>query len=175
MVAWSVEVANEFIRRANAEGRALTQMQLQKLVYIAHAWNLAINGSPLTQDNPQAWDYGPVYVDLRDALRKYGSDTVSREISYDDTRYGRYLTENPDDNAMASDKATARLSEGETSVIERVFRDYGKFHAYKLSALTHQEGSPWENVYANGEGKNLEIKPDLIKEYFIDLATRQSA
>jgi len=169
MAAWSAEIANEFIRRAKAEGRALTQMQLQKLVYIAHAWNLAINGSPLTQDNPQAWDYGPVYRDLRDALRKYGSDAVSKEIAYHDYTRGLFITENPDDPAIA------RLSAGETEVVDRVYKDYGKFHAYKLSALTHQDGSPWEKVYANGEGKNLEIKPDLIKEYFIDLAIRQSA
>ena len=68
MTAWSAEIANEFIRRAAAEKRALTQMQLQKLVYIAHGWNLAINGEKLTHDDPQAWDYGPVYRDLWEAL-----------------------------------------------------------------------------------------------------------
>ena len=80
MAAWSAEIANEFIRRAAAEGRALTQMQLQKLVYIAHGWNLAINGDKLTSDDPQAWDYGPVYRDLWNALRSYGRAPVTREI-----------------------------------------------------------------------------------------------
>jgi len=36
MVAWSPEIANEFIRLARAEARLLDQMQLQELVYIAH-------------------------------------------------------------------------------------------------------------------------------------------
>jgi uncharacterized phage-associated protein len=55
-------------------------MQLQKLVYIAHGWNLAINGTPLTSDIPAAWDYGPVYRDLFEALRAYGSNPVTQEI-----------------------------------------------------------------------------------------------
>lgn len=165
MTAWSLEIANEFIRRAKAERRALTQMQLQKLVYIAHAWNLAINGTPLTEDNPQAWDFGPVYRDLREALSKYGRDDVTREIVYHDSKFGLFLAENSNKPAVAA------LSGPETEVIDRVFKDYGKFHAFQLSALTHQDGSPWDTVYANGKGRNKEIEPNLIKDYFIDLAT----
>lgn len=165
MTAWSFEIANEFIRRAKAEGRALTQMQLQKLVYIAHGWNLAINGAPLTKDDPHAWDYGPVYKDLREVLRNYGPDEVSREIIYRDSAYGSFLSDNTEKLAVAT------LSKPEIEVIDRVFTDYGKFHAFQLSALTHQDGSPWDTVYAKGEGKNKVIEPGLIKDYFIALAT----
>ena len=42
MPAWSPEIANRFIALASADGRALDQIQLQKLVYIAHGWFLAI-------------------------------------------------------------------------------------------------------------------------------------
>ena len=169
MAAWSAEIANEFIRRAAAEGRALTQMQLQKLVYIAHGWNLAINGEQLTHDDPQAWDYGPVYRDLWQALKAYGRTPVKREI-----RNGEYLPEMLDDETAAQ-PARARLSDDERAIIDSVYANYGGFHAFKLSALTHEPDTPWTHVYAEGRGRFREITPDQIGQYFRDLAARQAA
>lgn len=163
MAAWSPEIANEFIRRAGAEGRALTQMQLQKLVYIAHGWALAITGNPLTHDDPQAWEYGPVYKELRRALRAYGRDNVAREI-----RNGEYMPGMFNDDEEAS--ATAQLSVEEGAVIDRVYRDYGKFHAFQLSALTHKDGTPWTRVYDGGNGKFNDISAEMIREHFVELA-----
>ncbi len=45
----STEIANEFLKMNGAMGR-LTQMHLQKLVYIAHGWKLALVGEPLADD-----------------------------------------------------------------------------------------------------------------------------
>lgn len=168
MAAWSAEIANEFIRRAAAEGRALTQMQLQKLVYIAHGWNLAITGSPLTHDDPQAWDYGPVYKELWSALRSYGRNAITNEIRQKDYAPGVF-----DDASEAT--ACATLTTEETSVIDRVFRDYSRFHAFQLSALTHKEGTPWTTVYAGGLGKFDSIDNDKIREHFVGIATTAAA
>jgi uncharacterized phage-associated protein len=84
MTAWLAEIANEFIRRASAEKRALTQAELQRLVYIAHGCNLAINGESLTHDGPQAWGYGPVYRYLWEALGTYGRTLVTRGVRNDE-------------------------------------------------------------------------------------------
>ena len=168
MAAWSPEIANEFIRRANTEGRALTQMQLQKLVYIAHGWTLAIAGQPLTHDSPQAWEYGPVYKELRRALRAYGREGVSREI-----RNGEYTIGMFDEDEDAP--AVATLEPREVAVIDRVYRDYGRFHAFQLSALTHKDGTPWTRVYNGGYGKFDEIPSDMIREHFVELAQANRA
>jgi uncharacterized phage-associated protein len=169
MADWSPAIANEFIRRAAAEGKSLTQMQLQKLVYIAHGWNLAINGEPLTYDKPEAWDYGPVYKELRRALRAYGREAVGREIRYCEFVPGSFHDE-PEDAAVAS------LSDAERALIDRVYQDYGKFHAFQLSALTHADGTPWTRVYAKGAGKFDDIPADMIRDHFVDLArTRRAA
>jgi len=60
MPGWSTEIATVFIRRGLEHGRAFDQMQLQKLIYIAHGWSLAATGEPLTGDRPEAWDLGPI-------------------------------------------------------------------------------------------------------------------
>lgn len=168
MAGSSPAIANEFIRLARADGRALTQMQLQKLVYIAHGWNLAINGQPLTDDDPQAWDYGPVYQELRDALRNYGRLGVSREIKNGDFIPGVFA-DDPESPAVAT------LTENERSVINRVYRDYGRFDAFRLSALTHRQDTPWTEVYANGSGRSRNIPSDMIRSHFIELANKSAA
>lgn len=164
MADWSPAIANEFIRLAAAENRTLTQMQLQKLVYIANGWNFAINGAPLTVDDPQAWEYGPVYPELRRALRSYGGSPVTRPI-----KNAEYIPGAFDDDPET--EARANLSEDERAVIDRVFRDYGKFHAFQLSALTHRDGTPWTEIYKQGKGKFDEIPAELIRDHFVELAT----
>jgi uncharacterized phage-associated protein len=168
MADWSPAIANEFIRLSKQVGTAFTQMQLQKLVYIAHGWNLAINGAALTYDDPQAWDYGPVYRELRDSLRDYGSSKVIREIRNGEFTPGVFADE-------PNEAAVATLSDGEGSVIRRVYKDYGKFHAFQLSALTHNEDTPWTKVYANGSGRSSPIPANMIRTHFIELANGKGA
>lgn len=75
-MATSIAVANAFLMLSKNNGVLLNQMQLQKLVYIAHGWNLAIYNSPLTEDEIIATDYGPIYPKLQKALTRYGADPV---------------------------------------------------------------------------------------------------
>ncbi|XSG81218.1 MAG: Panacea domain-containing protein [Methyloligella sp. ZOD6] len=169
MPASSPAIANEFIRLAAKNGQKLTQMQLQKLVYIAHGWNLAVNGEPLTADSPCAWDYGPVYRDLRDALQGQGSKPVEREIPVGSFGGGVFL-----DGDEGKQPARAKLSEEASEVVKRVFADYGKYHAFSLSALTHREGTPWSKVYKDGAGRFEAIPDELIREHFLDIAKTRS-
>ena len=168
MAAWSPEIANEFIRLAKDANAALTQMQLQKLVYIANGWNLAINDKPLTSDEPLAWDYGPVYRELSGALRRYGRESVTREI-----RNGEYMPGMFMDDPEAT--AVGNLTQDEKVLIGLVYKKYGKFHAYQLSALTHKGGTPWKLIYGEGEGRNQTIHSNLIRDHFVELATRRAA
>ena len=154
----SLEVANEFLRLAQEEGVQLTQMQLQKLVYLAHGYSLAIEGKPLVEDNVEAWDYGTVFRPLWDALTQYGRAPVRRIIRWGDG--SGFIRK-------GGKEANARLSRTEKAIVEKVWATYGRYPAFKLSALTHDPNGPWKKHYVKGE--NRVIPNESIREYFSNL------
>ncbi len=159
----SLAIANEFLRRAHLERRVITHMHLQKLVYLAHGWGLAVTGKPLIEDKFEAWDYGPVIRKLYDSLRYYGSGPVQRLIrTGEDVSFGAF--NGPD--------VLANISADESAIIDRVWDQYKSFEAFQLSALTHADNSPWQLTYANGVGKSRVLNDNLIWDYFADLAAR---
>ncbi|WP_339780808.1 Panacea domain-containing protein [uncultured Thalassospira sp.] len=166
MPTHSAALANEFIDRANSCGKQLTQMQLQKLVYIAHGWNLAINGSPLTEDTPQAWDYGPVYRDLWLALRSFGKSAVNEKIKIGQVGAGIF-------SPNADDEIRANLLPAEKRIVDKVFDLYSDFHAYQLSAMTHKQGTPWYQIYEVEGKKKGNIDAERIKQHFVSLAQQR--
>ena len=143
-------IANEFVRLNG--GRPSNQMWLQKLVYIANGWNLAINGEPLTNARIEAWDGGPVYRTIWNHLRDFGTDFASQLL------------------CDASGKPfMADLLVDERQVVEHVWSKYGGFTGLELSQMTHQEGTPWSNAYF-GRGQNTPISEIDIKRHFVEIA-----
>ena len=51
-------------------------------------------------------------------------------------------------------------------MVDEVFRIYGRYPAYKLSALTHEPDTPWYYIF-NNIGANAAIPNDLIQRYFV--------
>jgi uncharacterized phage-associated protein len=158
-----IGIANEFLGRGFASGRPLTQMQLQKLVYLAHGWSLAIFDRPLTSEKVQAWDFGPVYNSLYQALKRYGAQPVSTLITFADA--------NPYDSCGGS-PVRATLDKKQASLLDKVWDVYGRYEAFQLSALTHEPGTPWTEIYT-ASGKSAPIPDELIRRYFVSLATNK--
>jgi uncharacterized phage-associated protein len=140
----SNKIANEFLRLAKQDGRALTPMQLLKLVFIAHGWMLGLYGRPLICDTVQAWKYGPVIPDLYRSIRHFRNNPVT--------------------GVLATIDGTD-LDEFETDLINQVFENYGQYTGIQLSMLTHQAGSPWHMVYKPNQADTV-ISNDLIKLYY---------
>lgn len=142
----SRSVANEFLRLANNAGRTLTNMQVQKLVYIAHGYSLAILNKPLIDDRVEAWRYGPVIRPLYDSLRQYGAGVVSEPIK---------------------DAPKESTSETDRALIARVLNAYGRYSGNQLSTITHREDGPWREIYQpNAFFNNDTIPDDVIKRHY---------
>ncbi len=137
-------VANAFLELARRNGKFLTNMQLQKLVYIAHGYSLAKLGKPLFHNNIHAFEWGPVIPNLYKTLRHYGAGEVKELI--------------PTDAAPISEDGA------EMEIIREVWQDYGDFSGLQLSDLTHRKGTPWSETWRiNQFGV---ISDELIGEHY---------
>ena len=154
-------VANEFIYIA---GGQLTPMKLQKLVYFAHGWYLAITGSPLVSEDIEAWQFGPVISGLYHEFKSAGSGNVMSPASQmtftPDGKVG-FVTPRIDGTDDVNHKQAL-------DVIRQVWEAYGKYSARSLSNVTHNAGSPWSQTYREGVRSQV-ISNELIRDYFRSL------
>ncbi|MGJ7483734.1 Panacea domain-containing protein [Variovorax sp. LT2P21] len=128
-------IANAFLQKAKEAGNPLTQLKLQKLVFFAHAWNLAIHNRPLLNENIEAWPYGPVVDGLYHELKGYGSQPIDRFLTEINQQTGQPVAYIP-----GAQDAEA------WSMINQVWDRYSQFSALTLSDMTHAAGSPWHQA-----------------------------
>ena len=55
---------------------SLTPLKLQKLIYYAHGWHLAIRNAPLIDEVIEAWEYGPVVPNVYHEFKKFGNRPI---------------------------------------------------------------------------------------------------
>lgn len=116
-------VANYFLDLAERDHVFVSPLKLQKLVYLAHGWSLALRATALLKQSVEAWRYGPVIPSLYREFKEFGGSAISRK---------------------------ARVSEGQEldadtkKLIEAVWERYKSLSGTQLSALTHEPGSAWD-------------------------------
>lgn len=152
-------IANYFIKKSLDSGQLLTPMKLVKLVYIAHGWYLGLTNEPLISEGAEAWKYGPVIPTVYESFKAYGRAPVT-QLAHTLTPSGTisyYPLSNPD------------LSQ----FLDRVWDVYNRYSAVELSALTHQENTPWHEVWhkKGGSEKIGAVIPNAsIEEHYKSLA-----
>ncbi len=135
----AIDLAKAFLKLSDPDsGDVLTNLKLQKLVYYAQGFHLALTGQPLFQEELVAWEHGPVVVELYRTLKDFGSS----QVILDDT--------------IAADTFT----EDQIDLITDVNKVYGQFSAWKLRDMTHNE-APWQQTERNGV-----ITHDKLTTYF---------
>lgn len=146
-------IANYFLEKASSEGRALTPMQLLKLVYIAHGWHLGYGAGPLIDESVQAWRYGPVIHSLYKQIQKYGSSAVQEPLQTGPFPWMRDAAVSPNDALL----------------LDQVWMGYGHYSGIELSNMTHLPGSPWWTTWNELDGKSeyfAVIDDELIRAFY---------
>jgi len=162
MAYLSTAIANDFLDLAERDRRPISQMQVQKLIYFAHGWHLALHDKPLSMERFEAWDYGPVVRRLWEHLRKFGSKAVTERVSDFAMVGGKFKTvvSRISDSSNTGDRAVA------TDIIRTVWDKYGHFSAIQLSELTHIPEGPWAGARRSGQSY---IDDHDIERYFKSL------
>jgi uncharacterized phage-associated protein len=125
----------------------VTAMKLQKLVYYAQAWSLALEQEPLFEEPIEAWANGPVVRQLFETHKgQYYVTTIPRG--------------DPE-----------KLTEEQKETIEAVVIYYGQKSAQWLRDKTHSE-DPWRcarGACSDGEWSNNRISFESMEEYYSEL------
>jgi uncharacterized phage-associated protein len=134
------EVARYFVSIVDEDaGDNMTLLKLQKLLYYAQGFHLAMHGGePLFVEPIEARDNGPVVPQIDQAFQHYAHDPIERPEHFDPQDYAPEIRE----------------------LLDAVYRVYGQFTAWKLRELTHRE-PPWRDTPRNGE-----IARQSLREFF---------
>ncbi|MFF7710228.1 type II toxin-antitoxin system antitoxin SocA domain-containing protein [Pseudomonas sp. NPDC007930] len=138
-----IDVA-EYLLMLEGEAGEMSNLKLQKLVYYAQGFSLALRNEALFEEPIEAWMHGPVVPSLYRNFRDYGANPIPPSPNFD----------------------PSVLSQAQRHLVEEVFSVYGQYSAWKLRQLTHQE-DPWRNHYAEGEFSR-EIPQADLQHYFRD-------
>lgn len=126
------------LAEAECEPELVTHLRLQKLLYYAQGWSIALRGQPLFRESIEAWANGPV---VREVYREY-ADFKNQPIS--ETR--------PVDSIA--------LNRNEKDFVRSIWEHYKVYSAWKLREMTHQE-SPW--LHARGDCREEEASQAEIE------------
>ena len=155
MALTAYQVANQFIANAARDGETLTHMKIQKLVYYAHGYYLAIFDEPLIEEAVEAWQYGPVIRSLYRVLKGYGHAPIRKFV---EPRAWR--------RAALVSVPFGKEGENERAVISKVWEAYKGLSGLQLSALTHAPQTPWALVRDQKGPIYQGIDNRILKDYF---------
>nr|WP_314546725.1 type II toxin-antitoxin system antitoxin SocA domain-containing protein [uncultured Massilia sp.] len=139
-MAAASHVAAYLITRAMKEDDiGLSNLKLQKLLYYSQGFHLALYGTPLFEEQIEAWTHGPVCPPIYREYKRYGSSPID----------------------VAPEVPGDALTEDQAELLEEVFSVFGQFSAWKLRDMTHEE-APWLEY----EDEGGVIPHEALQRYF---------
>lgn len=152
-------VGNEFLKLAASEPQfPVDQMKLQKLLFYAHAWNLAYDQGPLFENDFEAWPWGPVVRDVYVQTKAYGRGPVTGRLTELSVHDGDGVTISSPDGVG---------NEHLAGFLKSVWDTMKGYTGIQLSNSTHAPGEPWTIVSeALGTATKPVIPNDLIRQVF---------
>jgi uncharacterized phage-associated protein len=137
----AIDIANKILAKASSSNseELISNMKLQKLLYYQQGFHLAYFGTPLFDEDIEAWMYGPVVPNVYEQFK----DNNNKGIEYLEIPI-----------ILSGNKEEALFNE--------VYRVYGKYSAIGLMEMAHQE-TPWKSTNI---GKGNIISKEKLTVFF---------
>lgn len=149
-------VARFFLAFANECGDLVTNLKLNKLVYYSQAWHLALWGSPMFDEQIEAWVHGPVIPALYAEYKKYGYyPIIEKDLDLEEIKH--------------------HFSVQQQDLLDDVIEVYFPKSAYELEQLTHNE-EPWvlaRNGLQPDVASHNVIDPDVMRRYYAEMVVTE--
>jgi uncharacterized phage-associated protein len=137
-------VADELLRLSRPEeGEAMSNLKINKLLYYVQGWALALFDRPIFADSIIAYRHGPVVPAI---YKKYKNELAI---------------------PVPSDSGVSSLTDSQKKLIHAVYVHFGKFSAWKLRDMTHEE-SPWAESQQSATIDRAHIKRFFKRQLKID-------
>ena len=120
-----------------------TPLHIVKLVYLCHGWMLGLKGRPLINEPVVVGKYGPIVQSVYDRYKVFGSHPISAE---------------PQNHRTDLDRE-------QRQIVEFVMKVYEDFKDTELSAITHEEDTPWSRANES-DGIGGTIPEEGIREHY---------
>lgn len=143
------KIGDYLVAFSQQHGDPISNLKLQKLLYYAEGWYLAIYDRSLFSEPLQAWIRGPVVYSVWRRFNAYKWKPITKKVP------------------------TPRVSAQVEAHIEELMSVYGDFAAFTLERMTHDE-PPWINARNGIDAampSNAVISRSDMKSYFKNLAS----
>lgn len=134
----ALDISKYIIGKCTRERHAISNLQLQKILYYIQRAFLRIDSEAFSDDF-EAWQFGPVVPSIYNQYCSYGGMPI--RILY-----------NVDINDYYKD------------IINPIVEEKRKLDPWKMVDDIHRPGKAWDQIYRNGTGNHQEIPKWLIQE-----------
>ena len=135
------QLANYIINLCIADGQPVSNLQLQKIMYLIQAYFLRRDHKPLFDEDFRAGKYGPVIPEVyREFAMNVGSPITHR----------------------CNDEDLSELSPGDIKLIKQMVKAYREYYPWVLVDKSHQQNGAWAKTYKNGAGYGNVISKESI-------------
>ncbi len=131
-----------------------TNLEIQKLLYIAQVFSLGLRDKPLFKNMIEAWRYGPVVRDVYDKFKMYGSMPIQP--------------------IMFADMTEHKCTDEDREFVEGIAEATKDLRDWQLVGLTHRDGTAWKKRYNQFTPTSNVITEDDMRDEFEHIWKKQN-
>ena len=138
--------------------KSMTNLKLQKMIYLVYAEYLEKTGKKLFKDDIIAFKYGPVVPSVYEYYKDNGRNNI--QVDKDEEIFAQEIT-------LPMVLARFLQSLDEKNVIDSIqstFEKYGQLTASELVAITHRKGTPWDHTNIN----DIITDENILKYHYVE-------